>query len=420
MTAPQPPRGTRDLLPPFSERLAALERAASEIFERAGYRRIITPAFEATEIFARGIGESTDIVAKEMYTFTDRSGNSLTLRPEGTAPVVRAIVTHRLSEGALPVKLYYSTPMFRYERPQKGRLRQHHQLGIEAVGAEDPALDAEVIELGWRLLRAAGVGDVTLLLNSMGHSGCRYAYTPALKEFLERHRAELDADCKRRMRTNPLRVFDCKVEHDQRILAEAPMLEQFLCDDCREHVSAVKAHLKDGGVSFEPAPRLVRGFDYYTRTTFEYRSDLLEAAQNALGGGGRYDGLVEELGGPRMPGIGFGLGADRILMAQEAAGNAPEGVRLDCYVVPLSGQERLLALSLVRTLREEGIGADLPYAERALKGNLKVADRLGARFVAFIGAAERQAGTCTMRAMATGDQVPVSLADAPGWLRRHL
>ncbi len=411
MTGPQPPRGTRDLLSPLSERFAKLERDAAEIFEQAGYRRIITPEFEATEIFARGIGEATDIVTKEMYTFPDRSGNSLTLRPEGTAPVVRAIVSHRLYDATLPVKLYYAAPMFRYERPQKGRFRQHFQLGIEAVGAQDPALDAEVIEIGLNVLRAAGARDVTLLLNSMGHPAddCRGRYMPALKAFLEEHHNQLDADCRRRMETNPLRVFDCKVEADQKILADAPTIAQFLCDDCRAHLDAVKRHLKDAGISVTPAPRLVRGFDYYTRTTFEYQSSALDAAQNALGGGGRYDGLVEQLGGPRLPGIGFGLGVDRILLAQEAAGSAPEGARLDCYVVPLSGEEHDLAVGLVRALRDAGLAADMPYADRGLKGNLKAADKLGARFAALIGPSEREAGTATLREMTSGEQESVPL-----------
>jgi histidyl-tRNA synthetase len=411
VTAPQPPRGTRDLLPPASERFAALERDASEIFRLAGYRRIITPEFEATEIFMRGLGEATDVVTKEMYTFEDRSGNSLTLRPEGTAPVVRAVVTHRLHDGPLPVKLYYSAPMFRYERPQKGRFRQHFQLGIEAIGAEDPALDAEIVEVGLRVLQSAGVGDITLLVNSMGHQSddCRGRYLPALKEFLAKNRDRLDADCQRRMQTNPLRVFDCKVPEDQKILEDAPTIEQFLCDACREHIDAVKRYLKDAGIAFVPAPRLVRGFDYYTRTTFEYQSTALEAAQNALGGGGRYDGLAEELGGPRLPAIGFGLGIDRILLAQEAAGAAADPVRLDCYVVPLTAEERDLAVGLVRMLRVTGISADLPYVERNLKGNLKAADKLGARFAALIGAAEREAGTATLRDLTSGEQEAVPL-----------
>jgi len=411
MSAPQPPRGTRDLLPPVSERFAELERTAASIFSSAGYRRVITPEFEATEIFARGLGEATDTVTKEMYTFTDRSGNSLTLRPEGTAPVMRAILSNRLYEGPLPVKLSYSAPMFRYERPQRGRFRQHFQLGIEAVGAEDPALDAEVIETGLRVLREANVGEVTLLLNSMGHPSeeCRGRYLPALRAFLQQHRDELDSDCRRRMETNPLRVFDCKVPGDQRILAEAPTIDQFLCPECREHLDAVKTYLKDAGISFVPAPRLVRGFDYYTRTTFEYQSSALEAAQNALGGGGRYDGLVQQLGGPPLPGIGFGLGVDRILLAQEATGAAAGSARLDVYVVPLSRAERDLAVRLVREVRDAGMSADMPYADRALKGNLKNADRLGARFAALIGPAERDAGTVTLREMTSGEQETVPL-----------
>jgi len=418
MTAPQPPRGTRDLLPPQSERLAAIERDAAEIFASAGYRRIVTPEFEATEIFTRGIGEATDIVTKEMYTFDDRSGHSLTLRPEGTAPVMRAIVTHHLYDGPLPVKLFYASPMFRYERPQKGRYRQHFQLGIEAVGAEDPALDAEVIETGLRVLRAAGAGEVTLLLNSMGHPSddCRGRYLPALKAFLEQHRDELDEDCHRRMETNPLRVFDCKVPRDQEILAEAPTIEQFLCDACREHIDAVKGYLKDAGISFTPSPRLVRGFDYYTRTTFEYQSSALEAAQNALGGGGRYDGLVEQLGGPRLPGIGFGLGVDRILHAQEAAATAQPALTLDVYVVPVSADEHDLAVRVVRAARDAGLSADMPYAERALKAHLKAADKLGARYAALIGSAEREAGTVTLREMSSGEQTAVPIDAVAGHL----
>ena len=418
MTAPQPPRGTRDLLPPQSERLAAIERDAAEIFALAGYRRIITPEFEATEIFTRGLGDATDVVTKEMYTFDDRSGNSLTLRPEGTAPVMRAIVTHRLADGPLPVKLFYAAPMFRYERPQKGRYRQHFQLGIEAVGAEDPALDAEVIETGLRVLRAARTGEVTLLLNSMGHPSddCRGRYLPALKAFLETHRDELDEDCHRRMEVNPLRVFDCKVPRDQAILAEAPTIEQFLCDACREHIDAVKGYLKDAGVSFTPAPRLVRGFDYYTRTTFEYQSGALDAAQNALGGGGRYDGLVEQLGGPRLPGIGFGLGVDRILHAQEAAATAADALTLDVYVVPVSAEEHDLAVRVVRAVRDAGLSADMPYAERGLKAHLKAADKLGARYAALIGAAEREAGTVTLREMTSGEQTSVPIETVAGHL----
>ena len=415
------PRGTQDFLPPASERFWAVEKLGAEIFERAGYGRVITPMFEDTALFVRGVGEATDIVNKEMYTFEDRSDNSLTLRPEGTASVMRAIVTHHLWDNGLPIKLYYDAAMFRYERPQKGRFRQHHQLGIEAVGSEDPALDAEVIEIGNQLLRDAGVGPVTLLLNSMGHRGpnCRDQYLPELRTFLEQHREELDADCKRRMVQNPLRVFDCKVPADQEILAKAPMLSDYICDDCRGHLAAVQGFLDDAGIKFEAAPRLVRGFDYYTRTTFEYQSGALEAAQNAVGGGGRYDGLVEEIGGPALPGIGFGLGIERIMLAAEAAGNALPVAPLVCYVIPLEQAARTEAVRLTRAIREAGLSADVAYVERGLKTQLKHADRIGARFAALIGARELSAGVAAVRDMTSGEQAEVRLDGVAGWLQER-
>jgi histidyl-tRNA synthetase len=412
------PRGTQDFLPPASERFWALEKLGAELFERAGYGRVLTPMFEDTDLFERGVGEATDIVNKEMYTFNDRSHHSLTLRPEGTASVMRAIVTHHLWDAGLPIKLYYDAAMFRYERPQKGRFRQHHQLGIEAVGSEDPALDAEVIEVGHDLLREARTGPVALLLNSMGHRGpsCRDRYLPALVAFLEQHREELDADCKRRMVQNPLRVFDCKVPEDQAILAGAPMLSDYICDECRAHLASVQGFLDDAEIKYEMAPRLVRGFDYYTRTTFEYQSGALEAAQNAVGGGGRYDGLVEEIGGPALPGIGFGLGIERILLAQEAAGGAPDPDRLVCYVIPLEQPARTEAARLTRRMREAGLAVDMAYVERGLKTQLKHADRIGARFAALIGEKELSAGAVTIRDMTSGEQTQVSLDEATSWL----
>jgi histidyl-tRNA synthetase len=291
---PQRPRGTQDLLPPVSDGFQAHERRAGDLFEQAGYRRIITPMFEDTSLFVRGAGESSDIVNKEMYTFEDRSGDRLTLRPEGTAPAIRAILSNNVHEHGLPVKVWYSAAMFRYDRPQKGRYRQHHQVGIEAVGTEDPAVDAEVVALGKRMLDAAGVTEVTLLLNSIGHAGCRADYMPKLRSFLQQHRDQLDDDCKRRMEQNPLRVFDCKNETDQRILDDAPTIEQELCDDCRAHFDAVQRYLKELGVDFTIAPRLVRGLDYYTRTAFEFTTTLLEAAQSTVCAGGRYDMLSQQ------------------------------------------------------------------------------------------------------------------------------
>jgi histidyl-tRNA synthetase len=400
----KPPRGTQDILPPESERFDAHERRGAEIFSRAGYQRIITPMFEETEVFVRGVGEASDIVSKEMYTFADRSGNSLTLRPEGTAPVIRAIISAKLWNQGLPIKLWYSAAMFRYDRPQRGRYRQHHQLGIEAVGSDDPAVDAEVIATGGELLRRARVGDLTLLLNSIGHPGCRAVYLPALQEFLRARRDVLDEDCRRRMETNPLRVFDCKNPQDQATLAEAPMIDQFLCADCRAHFESVQTYLKDLGISYTHAPRLVRGLDYYTRTTFEFQTALLESQQNTLCGGGRYDGLSELLGGPRLPGIGFGSGIERTLLAQELAGVAEQPPALVCFVVPVGAEEKSPAFRLVAALREAGISADMTYTDQSLKAHLKHANRLGARFAALIGPAESEAGTVTLRDMTTGEQ----------------
>jgi len=415
------PRGTQDFLPPASERFAAIQRAGAEVFEAAGYGRVMTPAFEDTALFVRGVGDSTDIVNKEMYSFTDRSGNELTLRPEGTASVMRAVVTNSMWDGGLPIKVYYDAAMFRYERPQKGRFRQHHQLGIEVVGTEDPAIDAEVIALGGEVLARVGAGETRLLLNSMGHPGCREAYRPVLLAFLREHRDVLDEDCKRRMDQNPLRVFDCKNEDDQATLAEAPSLADALCVDCRAHLDAVAGFLDRLGIKHEAAPRLVRGFDYYTRTVFEWISVAAsaEGQSGTLCGGGRYDGLVEQLGGPSLPGIGFGMGIERLLLAQEAAGNAPPPARLGCFLVPIDEGSREAAFELCFAVRARGVSADLATDGRSLKAALKHANRLGARFAALIGRKDRVAGVATMRDLDDGEQAEVALGDVAAWLEER-
>ena len=418
----QPPRGTQDILPPLSQRFEEHEQRGRDLFECAGYGRIITPMFEDTSLFVRGVGEGSDIVNKEMYTFTDRSDHSLTLRPEGTAPVMRAILSNHLGEEGLPIKLWYSVAMFRYDRPQKGRYRQHHQLGVEVVGSDDPAIDAEVIWLGRELLARAGLTDVTLLLNSIGdsrHEGCRAEFLPKLVAFLEQHEGDLDEDCRRRTRTNPLRVFDCKVPRDQQILSEAPTIDASLCKECREHFDAVQSLLGDAGVAFTLAPRLVRGLDYYTRTAFEFQTSLLEAAQSTVCGGGRYDGLVEQLGGPSLPGIGFGSGIERVLLAQEAAGTAGEAARITCYVVPLGDDMRAPGFRLVTALRDAGLSADLGIGERGLKAHMKHANRLGARFAALLGPKELEAGIASVKDMDVGEQHEVALADVPRWLKER-
>jgi len=416
----QAPRGTQDILPPLSERFGAHESLGADIFERAGYRRIITPMFEDTGLFVRGVGGSSDIVHKEMYTFTDRSENSLTLRPEGTSSVMRAVITNHMWDAGLPIKLWYSAAMFRYDRPQKGRYRQHHQLGIEAIGSEDPAIDAEVIGVGQEMLERAGVTEFELILNSIGHPGCRGDYMPKLRAFLQEHREELDADCKRRMETNPLRVFDCKNERDQEILAGAPTLQDDLCEECRAHFAAVQEYLGDMGIAFRIDPRLVRGLDYYTRTAFEFQTSLLDAAQSTICGGGRYDVLSEMIGGPPLAGVGFGSGIERVLLAQEAAGKAAGPIAVDCFVIAVGSEQKRAAMMLARSFRRASLSADLPFSDKGLKAQLKHANRLGARYTCIIGADEAAEGVVTIRDMETGDQERVGLEKAPQWVASAL
>lgn len=412
MASLQPPRGTSDLLPPDSERFMALCALATERFERAGFRQIITPMFEDTALFHRGIGESSEVVRKETYTFLDRSDNSLTLRPEGTAPVMRAIVSNHLWDEGTPIKLHYEAAMFRYERPQKGRVRQHHQLGVEAVGSEDATLDADVIAVGWSVLEAAEVGGVTLLLNSMGCARCRGAYLPIFVAAMQERVSQLSEDSQRRLVENPLRIWDSKDPGDQAALVGVPTLTDALCEGCAAHFAEVRELLTGWGIPFTLRPGLVRGFDYYTRTAFEYASETLEAAQNALGGGGRYDGLVESIGGPKLPGIGFGLGIERILLAQQAAGTARAARTLDLLVIPVRREDVAHAMRIVRAARDAGASSDLSYGERGLKAHMRNANRLGARFVAICGEQETSAGSATLRDLVSGEQQELGIDEA--------
>ncbi|MFP5224046.1 MAG: histidine--tRNA ligase [Actinomycetota bacterium] len=408
----QPPRGTHDLLPPESERFVQLERLADEIFGAAGYGRIITPMFEDSALFDRGIGEANDVVSKETYRFTDRGGNDLTLRPEGTAPVMRAIVSNHMWDAGLPVKVRYAAAMFRYERPQKGRVRQHHQVGLEAVGSEAPALDAEVISLCHRFLTDARVGEVTLLVNSMGHDECRAAYRHVFVEAISAQRSELSEDSQRRLEKNPLRIWDSKDPADRAILTDAPRLPDHLCDPCAGHLAQVRRYLDEFEIGYEMSPGLVRGFDYYTRTTFEFQSRALDAAQNAVGGGGRYDGLVASIGGPSLPGIGFGIGLERVLLAQQAAGTDDATFAVDCFVVGLREEDIPLAMAFARQVRADGLSSDIAYSTRGLKAQMKHADRIGAHTVALIGAEEAASGSVTLRDMATGEQETIPVREA--------
>lgn len=410
------PKGTKDVLPPESWRWQWLTRLAMDTFALAGFAPVFTPDFEHTELFERSVGNESEVVTKQMYTFPDRGGRSLTLRPEGTAPVMRALLEHGLERGALPVKLAYCQPMFRYERPQKGRTRQHLQLGAEGIGSENPLLDAEVIELSNRFLASAGLEPV-LLLNSIGHEdpSCRQGYIKVLSGFLHEHSAELASEDRARIDTNPLRTFDSKEERTVALMRHAPLLSDHICAACREHFDAVCGALGDLKVRFEVEPRLVRGLDYYTRTTFEYQVSGL-GAQSAVGGGGRYDGLSEALGGPRLPGIGFGLGVERILLALEGTGTlaeAPEG-SVQVYVVALGERAARATLTLATDLRRRGIGADFDLMGRSMKGQMKDASRSGARWAVILGEEEMTTGTATLKDLETSEQKNLPLAEVPG------
>src|SRR5919106_6391056 len=397
------PRGTRDLLPPESwawEHLRSF--AIAEVFGLAGYEPIEIPVFEHTGVFERGVGEASEVVTKQMYTFTDLGGRSLALRPEVTASVMRAVLEHGLHRGPLPVKLSFAGPMFRQERPQKGRHRQFLQIDIEAIGSDDPRVDAEVIELGMRYLTEVGI-EASLLLNSIGHpdESCRRGYLSLLVAFLKDHVDDLATEDRGRIDTNPLRTFDSKEEKTIAVMREAPLITDHLCDACRKHFDAVQELLGDIEVPFTLEPRLVRGLDYYTRTAFEFVSEGL-GAQNAVGGGGRYDGLSESLGGPPLPAIGFALGFDRILMARRPSDKGPGAV--DVYVVAIGEAAQPEALRLCTALRRAGIGADLDLMGRSMKGQMKDADRSGARWAAILGEEEMAAREATLRDLESGEQ----------------
>ena len=400
------PKGTYDVVPPTSAAFVAVRDGLLEPARLAGYAYVEAPVFEDTELFARGVGASTDIVTKEMFTFTDRGGRSLTLRPEGTAGVLRAALENNLQSGQLPVKLRYAGPMFRAERPQAGRFRQFQQVGVEALGLDDPALDAEVVWLAATAYAELGLRDVRLLLTSLGDASCRPAYREALSAFLQG--LDLDDETRQRAAINPLRVLDDKRAEVQDQLDGVPLLADHLCDGCRAHYDAVRSHLSSLKVRWDEAPRLVRGLDYYTRTTFEFVHDGL-GAQSAVGGGGRYDGLSEELGGPPLPGIGWALGIERTLMALEAEGvDRPAERRCDVFAVPL-GEAKPTVVTLVAELRRAGVAADLAYGDRGLKGSMKAADRSGAAYTLVVGDRDLADGSVQLKDMASGEQTAVPL-----------
>ena len=414
----QGPKGVPDYFPPDSRAFKAVRDALSRSAELAGYDYIEIPVFEDTALFVRGVGESTDIVNKEMFTFDDRGGRSLTLRPEGTVGVLRSIVEHGLDRGQLPVKLWYAGQFFRAERPQAGRYRQFHQVGIEAVGVDDPALDAEVIAIADEGYRALGLTDYRLDLTSLGCKNCRPVYRELLVAFLER--LDLDDETKRRARINPLRVLDDKREAVQKQLTDAPLIVDHLCAECAEHFAAVKKSLELLGVKYELNPRLVRGLDYYTRTTFEFVHDKL-GSQSAMGGGGRYDGLMGELGGQDLSGIGFGLGTDRTFLACKAEGlEVGNTARCQVFLVPLGDQARERCVVLAGELRALGVSVDLAYGSRGLKGAMRGADRAGAAFAVVIGDRDLEAGSGQLKDLGSGEQIELPLADIAQQVKEKL
>jgi histidyl-tRNA synthetase len=375
------PRGTHDIHPSEQPRWQRVIGEAERLCALYGYRRIDTPGFEDTELFVRTSGQGSDVVQKEMYTFKDRGGRSLTLRPEATAPICRAYLEHGMHRDPQPVKLYTIGPMWRYDRPQRGRYREHWQLSVEAIGSDDPAVDAELIHVYDVLLERLGVADYVLELNSIGDANCRPAYIDQLERWLDEHDADLDDEARAKRRTTPLRVFDVKSERVQGVLADAPKIGDSLCDACREHFERVRAFLDTAGVRYELNPTLVRGLDYYTRTTFEFKDEAI-GAQDSICGGGRYDGLIEAIGGPSTPGIGFGAGIERLLLSIGELELEPEGI--DVFFVADEGADRAAIVAALADLRRRGVRADMDYAGRSVKGQRTQATRLGARRVEVI------------------------------------
>jgi histidyl-tRNA synthetase len=401
------PKGVPEYLPPESAEFLVVRRALSSAAVNAGYGYVELPVFEDTSLYVRGVGESTDVVSKEMYTFTDRGGRSLTLRPEGTAGVIRSVIEHGLDRGQLPVKLWYAGQFFRAERPQLGRYRQFHQLGIEAIGGDDPALDAEVIAIADEGFRSLGLTGYRLELTSLGCAECRPAYREKLVAFLDG--LDLDDATRERARLNPLRVLDDKRDKVRAQLADAPLMLDHLCQECASHFAEVRDVLDALGVGYVLNGRMVRGLDYYTRTTFEFVHDGL-GSQSGIGGGGRYDGLMEDLGGQSLSGIGFGLGVDRVLLACRAEGlQVADPARVDVYVVPLGAEARRRAAVIAAGLRMAGVRVDMAYGGRGLKGAMKGADRSGARLTVVLGERDIEAGEAQLKTMTTGDQVAVPL-----------
>ena len=411
------PKGTKDMLPRDAAAWHYVEQKARETAALFSFREIRTPMFEHTELFTRGVGETTDIVTKEMYTFEDKGGRSMTLRPEGTAGVARAFIENGLGQDVMPMKAYYLASVFRYERPQSGRLREHHQFGVELYGSSSPYADAEVISLAHTFLSSVGIGGLTLHLNSIGCKECRPKFNAALRGYIGDNLDRMCGKCRERFDKNPLRILDCKEEKCREIVKAAPSITDFLCDDCRAHFEQLQGILERQGVPFVVDPSVVRGLDYYTRTVFEFVSEDI-GAQGTVCGGGRYDGLVEEVGGKSTPAVGFGLGLERLLLVLQNTGrlDAPRE-RADVYLAPLGERAAGEVPAIASGLRRAGVSADYDMMGRGVKAQMKYADKSGARFVVVIGDNELESGTAVLKNMDTGEERSVALGDIAGALK---
>ena len=401
------PKGTKDIMMDQVYKWHYIEKKWKEICERYGFKEIRTPIFEHTELFQRGVGDTTDIVQKEMYTFEDHGGRSITLKPEGTSPAVRAFIEHKQYAEVQPIKLYYDIPCFRYEKPQSGRLRQFHQFGVETFGTPNMVADAEIIAIGYDFLTSMGVTDLTLEINSVGCPECRAKHRKALKEFLAPKYDQLCDTCKSRYEKNPMRILDCKSPIDQELVQGAPMMIDYLCDDCKKAFEDLQKNLEALEIPYVVNPKIVRGLDYYTKTAFEFVTNSL-GAQGTVCGGGRYDNLVEEVGGPPIPGVGFGLGKERLLMLMEANGvEIPKPTDCDIFIATMGEAAKLYGQKLLFDLRRNGIKCQIDDLQRNFKGQFKYADRLGAKYAVVIGDNELETGVATLKDMEKGEQTEV-------------
>ena len=404
-------RGTGDVLPNDSHRWQFVENTMLETARLFGFREIRTPVFEHTELFVRSVGDTTDVVQKEMYTFDDNGGRSITLRPEGTAGAVRAFLEHGLHNEALPQKVSYVTSCYRYEKPQAGRLREFHQFGVECFGAAEPQADAEIISLAAAAFEALGIKNLSLEINSIGCPECRAKFYDALREYFGSNQGELCETCKGRLERNPMRILDCKSPVCKKIAEGAPTVLDYICDDCRDHFEKTKSYLTAMGIEYTVNPTIVRGLDYYTRTVFEFVSGDL-GAQSTVCGGGRYDGLVEQMGGPKTPALGFAVGLERLLMIMDAQKcEFPETKPCDVYIAPMGEKAAIMASKLAKMLRAEGFFAETDIVGRGLKAQMKYANKIGAKYTVVLGADEIATGKANLKCMETGEQTEVSLPD---------